>query len=659
MKRYTKRWIILALALAAALLWLANWPGNQRFPPERLPETVDFNWHIRPILSDRCFACHGPDANKRQAGLRLDTEAGAFAPLARPEQDSAQTTQKNTSRQPPRFAIVPGKPGQSELVRRIFSSNPDSVMPTPESHLQLSDFEKKLLVRWIEQGAKWKPHWAFIPPRRPAVPPIEPTDRVANPVDAFILKKLAEQGLHPAPPADRARLLRRLCFTLTGLPPTPEQTRQFLADQRPDAYERQVDALLAAPAYGERWAMHWLDLARYADTHGYQDDLPRTIWPWRDWVVQALNENMPVDRFVRWQLAGDLLPEPTKEMLLATAFNRNHKISQEGGIIDEEYRVEYVADRTNTFGKAFLGLTFECARCHDHKYDPITTQEYYGTFAFFNRLPESGFVPNLETPKPYMILTAADLQGPLAFLNGFVQPADTLRQMIMRDSPNIRTTHRLERGQYDQPAEPAPLALPAAIFPFDTAQYAPDRSGLANWLFDARNPLTARVWVNRLWQEVFGTGIVATTENFGVQGALPAHPELLDWLAVEFRESGWDQKQLLRLLVCSQTFRQSDLADQAVRARDPENRWLARGPRLRMPYEFIRDNILASSGLLVKTMGGPPVKPWQPPGIWEEISTEKTANGFRGEYAYQPDTLPEKMYRRSLYTYQRRTIPPP
>jgi len=647
-----KRWFWLTLALAAALLWLANWPNAKPARAERLPAVVDFNWHIRPILSDRCFACHGPDANKRQANLRLDTETGAFAPLSQP-------SNQKPSNQKPRFAIVPGKPEQSELVRRIYSTNPDSVMPSPESHLTLSDFEKKLLVRWIEQGARWKPHWAFIPPQRPLVPRANRADWTANPVDAFILEKLDEQDLHPSPEADRARLLRRLSFALTGLPPTPEQRRQFLADNRPDAFVRQVDALLTSPAYGERWAMHWLDLARYADTHGYQDDLPRTMWPWRDWVVKAFNENMPADRFVRWQLAGDLEPEATREMLLATAFNRNHKISQEGGIIDEEYRVEYVADRANTLGKAFLGLTLECARCHDHKYDPIAMREYFGAFAFFNQLPEAGFVPNLETPKPYMIITAADAEGPLAFLGGALGPADTLRQMIMLDSPGIRQTRRLERGQYDQPAEPVPVAMPAAIFPFDTAAFPQNRLGLAHWLFDARNPLTARVWVNRLWQELFGTGIVATSENFGVQGALPTHPELLDWLAVEFRESGWDQKHILRLLVTSSTFRQSAQTSTEQLARDPENRWLARGPRARMPYEFIRDNVLASSGLLITKIGGPPVKPWQPPGIWEEISTEKTANAYRGEYSYVPDTLPEKMYRRSLYTYQRRTIPPP
>ena len=656
------RWPWITALLAAGIFWLANLRSTPPSRTEKLPAVVDFNWHIRPILSDRCFACHGPDEKKRQAGLRLDTREGAFAPLPEPRDSSVQPAAPAPAGANPRYAIVPKHPEQSLLVRRIYAAHPDSVMPPSDSHLSLSDFEKKLLVRWIEQGAAWKEHWAFIAPVRPALPSVRRKGWDKNPIDAFLLEKMTEHGLSPAPETDRARLLRRASFALTGLPPAVEQADRFLSDRSADAYERIVDSLLAAPAYGERWAVNWLDLARYADTHGYQDDLPRVMWPWRDWVIKAFNENMPIDRFASWQLAGDLEPDATKEMLLASAFNRNHKITQEGGVIDEEYRVEYVADRTNTFGKAFLGLTLECSRCHDHKYDPIKMQEYYGTFAFFNQVPENGFVPNLETPQPYMIIPAADLDGPLAFLNGrsvLQKPEDTLRQMIMRDSAGLRQTYRLNRGQYDQPAEPAPFATPAAVLPFDTARWPKNRLGLSEWLFDPRNPLTARVWVNRLWQEVFGRGIVATAENFGVQGALPTHPELLDWLAVEFRESGWDMKHILRLMVTSAAFRQSAGMDEHALAADPENRWLARGPRLRMPYEFIRDNVLASSGLLVQQLGGPSVKPWQPPGIWEDISTEKTANAFRGEFSYVPDTVPEKMYRRSLYTYYRRTIPPP
>ncbi len=639
----------MTVALLIAVLWLANLNITETSKEKKLPAVVDFNWHIRPILSDRCFACHGPDEGKRQANLRLDTKEGAFAPL-------------DTINGVVRYAIVPGFPEQSLLVQRIFTSHPDSIMPPIDSHLSLSSFEKQLLKRWIEQGAPWKNHWAFSPPERPKVPAVAKKGWNQNPIDAFILQKITENDLAPSEETDKARLLRRVSFALTGLPPTAPQTQRFMQNDTPGAYESMVDSLLNSTAYGERWAMYWLDIARYADTHGYQDDLPRTMWPWRDWVINAFNKNMPYDQFVTWQLAGDLMPRTSKETLLASAFNRNHKISQEGGVIEEEYRVEYVADRTNTFGKAFLGLTLECARCHDHKYDPISTREYYSTFAFFNNLDERGFVPNLETPKPYMVISAADYDGDLPFLNkraGLKSNQDTILQMVMHDSLGLRKSYLMVRGKYDQPGDMVSPTLPAAVMPFDTLTFQPNRLGMSQWLFARNNPLTARVWVNRLWQEVFGRGIVQTSENFGVQGALPSHPELLDWLAVEFMESGWNIKHILRLMVTSATFKQSSVADQARLSKDPENNWLSRGPRARMPYEFLRDNVLSSSGLLSQEIGGPSVKPWQPPGLWEEISTEKTANAFRGEYSYIPDSLPQKKYRRSLYTYQRRTIPPP
>jgi Protein of unknown function (DUF1553)/Protein of unknown function (DUF1549)/Planctomycete cytochrome C len=645
----SQRWTLMVVALIIGVVCLANLFTTVNDTEKPLPKVVDFNWHIRPILSDRCFACHGPDEGKRKANLRFDTREGAFSPV-------------DTLNGVPRFAILPGNPEQSLLVQRICSGSQDSIMPPLDSHLSLTPYEKQLLIRWIEQGAPWKNHWAFTAPERPKVPEGAKNGWNKNPIDAFILEKMTENDLAPSKEMDKARLLRRASFALTGLPPTPAQLQQFLQNYAPDAYDKVVDDLLNTAAYGERWTMYWLDLARYADTHGYQDDLPRTMWPWRDWVINAFNKNMPYDQFVTWQLAGDLLPDKSKETLLASAFNRNHKISQEGGVIEEEYRVEYVADRTNTFGKAFLGLTLECARCHDHKYDPISTREYYSAFAFFNNLDERGFVPNLETPKPYMVISAADYDGSLPFLNkhsGLKKPQDTILQMVMHDSIGLRNTYRLVRGKYDQPGEMVTPTLPAAILPFDTSVFQKNRLGMSQWLFSPANPLTARVWVNRLWQEVFGRGIVQTSENFGVQGALPSHPELLDWLAVEFRESGWDIKHILRLMVTSATFKQSGVANQDRLAKDPENNWLSRGPRVRMPYEFLRDNILSSSGLLVQELGGPSVKPWQPPGIWEEISTEKTANASRGEYSYVPDTLPEKKYRRSLYTYQRRTIPPP
>jgi hypothetical protein len=655
-----RRFLFSRLALAAAMLLagtllFAFFSRKSSNKEARLPETVSFNFHIRPILSDRCFKCHGPDEKKREAGLRLDTQEGAFAALG----DSVSSAGGDAKH----YAIVPHHPEQSTLIQRIYSTHPDSVMPTPDSHLSLSDFEKKLLRRWIEQGAKWEKHWAFTTPQKPDLPDPDNKKWARNELDLFILQKQQEHDLEPAPEADRERLLRRVSFDLTGLPPSPEMLEQFLADNSPDAYEKAVDALLASPAYGERWAVYWLDLARYSDTHGYQDDLERIMWPWRDWVIKALNENMPYDRFVTWQLAGDLLPDANKETLLASAFNRNHKITQEGGVIDEEYRVEYVADRTNTFGKAFLGLTMECARCHDHKYDPVSMRDYYATSAFFNKVPEKGFVPNLATPEPYIPIVQADLQGVLKFLNGksfFKSEKDTLLQMVMRDSAgkNARKTYLLKRGQYDQPGEEVSENLPANILPFDTAA-GRDRLAMARWLFDPRHPLTARVMINRLWQEVFGKGIVATSDNFGLQGSLPTHPELLDWLACDFRDNGWDIKRSLRLFVTSSTYRQSSVANEEKLEKDPENRWLARGPRYRLNYEFLRDNALAASGLLVPEIGGPSVKPYQPPGLWEEISADKTANNFRGENTYVPDTAAAKLYRRSLYTYNRRTIPPP
>ena len=628
----------------AGLIYLFACTGARGAGKDR----ISFNFDVRPILSDRCFKCHGPDEKQRKAGLRLDTQEGATVALGEKKDH---------------YAIVPGHPEQSTLVHRIQSTNPDSIMPSPDSHLTLSDAEKEILAKWIEQGANWEKHWAFIVPEKMELPEVKDSKWAKNPIDHFILAQQEKKGLPHQEEAGKERLARRAAFDLTGLPPSPEMLDRFLNNSGDDAYEKYIDELLASPAYGERWAVYWLDLARYSDTHGYQDDLTRVMWPWRDWVIKAFNENMPYNQFVTWQLAGDLLPEPTKEMLLATGFNRNHKITQEGGVIDEEYRVEYVADRTNTFGKAFLGLTMECARCHDHKYDPISARDYYSTSAFFNKVDEDGFVPNLATPKPYMKVTLADANGALRFLNvkeTLKTEKDSMLLMIMQDSVKNggRTAYILKRGQYDQHGDSVTADLPATVLPFDTT-LPKNRLGMSEWLFDRRNPLTARVMVNRLWQEIFGKGIVATSDNFGIQGALPSHPELLDWLAADFRDNGWDIKKALRQMVTSATYRQSSVADESTREKDPENTWLTRGPRFRMYYEFIRDNALVAAGLLNPEIGGPPVRPYQPPGLWEAISTEKTANNFRGEATYVPDTSAAKKYRRSLYTFNRRTIPPP
>ena len=599
---------------------------------------VDFNFHVKPILSDKCFACHGPDAKKRQAGLRLDNEEGAFKAL---------------NSNPNHFAIVKGNAEESILLKRIFSEDALFQMPPPESNLVLTDEEKNTLKKWIEQGAEYKQHWAFTPPTRPDVP--DEGEGCNNEIDHFIRAKLREVGLEPSNAADKERLIRRVSFDLTGLPPTLDQVDEFLKSDSPDAYEKVVDQLLASPSYGERWANYWLDVSRYGDTHGYQDDLPRVMWPWRDWVIHAFNKNLPYDKFVTWQLAGDLLPEATREQILATGFNRNHKITQEGGAIPEEYRTEYVADRTNTFGKAFLGISVECSRCHDHKYDPVSQKDFYSTFAFFNQANEKGLINYGELPKPNIAITQSDLDGILNFINGnTIGQKDTVKVMVMSDQ-QPRKTFILNRGQYDEPTEiEVSPSAPASIMPYRD-EFEGNRLGLAKWLFSADNPLASRVIVNRLWQEIFGRGIVATSDDFGNQGSLPSHPELLDYLAVEFREKGWDIKSMLKFMVMSATYRQSSTASEKLRERDPENIFLARSSRYRLSSEMIRDNMLFSSGLLHQELGGPSVKPYQPEGLWEAISVGIKG---RGETEYIADKG-EKLYRRSLYTYWRKTIPPP
>ncbi len=601
---------------------------------------VDFNYHVKPILSDKCFACHGPDVKKRQAEFRLDTEEGAFKAL---KSDAHH------------FAVVKGKPEESYLIKRIFSEDPLFRMPPAESNLALTEQEKNILKKWIEQGAEYKKHWAFIPPVKPELPPTT-DDWGANEIDRFIAAKLEEVGLSPTIPADKERLIRRVSFDLTGLPPSLEQVDAFLKDNSPDAYGKLVDQLLASTGYGERWANYWLDVARYGDSHGYQDDLPRVMWPWRDWVINAFNKNLGYDQFVTWQLAGDLLPQATREQILATGFNRNHKITQEGGAIPEEYRTEYVVDRTNTFGKAFMGISIECSRCHDHKYDPVSQKDFYSLYSFFNQANEKGLINYGELPKPNIAITQTDLKDILHFINGkTIGTKDTIKVMVMGDD-KPRKTFVLERGVYDAPTEVSVSSgAPAAILPFDSTVYGANRLGLSKWLFDPKNPLTSRVMVNRLWQEIFGRGMVATSDDFGNQGALPTHPELLDYLSVDFREKGWDIKYLLKLMVMSSTYQQSSASSERLREIDPDNIYLARSSRYRMNSEMIRDNILFSSGLLHQELGGPSVKPYQPEGLWESISVGIKG---RGESEYIADKG-EKLYRRSLYTYWRKTIPPP
>ena len=913
-----------------------------------IPEKIDFNFHVKPILSDKCFACHGPDVQNQKAGLRLDTREGALAAVG---------DRKN------QYAILPGKPHKSHVYLRITSDDPALSMPPPASNLSLSDREIAIIARWIEQGAEYKPHWSFIKPQKPAIPEVEDHYKVTNPIDNFVINRLEKEGLKPAAEAGRETLVRRLRFDLTGLPPDLAEIDSFLADNATGAYERLVDRLLASKAYGERMASIWMDLSRYADSDGYLDDKHRDFTPWRDWVIKAFNENMPYDRFVTWQIAGDLVPEPTQESVLATAFNRLHRKNSEAGIVFEEFRTEYVADRTQTFGKAFLGLSLECARCHDHKYDPISQEEYFQVFSFFNSTHEIGtavYGPG-QTPGPSLLLTSeaqqeiidfidqkiagdekllaqrkpstqavfaswnkdpaiktGDLKrrigksliahypfdkvyqqskGPMLtpnladqkkpakihepilkpgqkgqafFIDNFstlklgektgwfdrtdafsvelwLQP-DTLYEeagvffhcenlrlgfkgysfhlkdnklqfimahswpynalqvttqdaipagkwthvvitydgsskadgvriymngrlaarqndfdnlyrgilyepdihtygfagfmmgnrekiksfkkggvdelkiysreltplevlyvhdeagfsqalehqdpekrealwhayylahhdqtskslkdslkvkrdrinellndvreiMVMGDLPAPRPTYLLERGVYNARGKQVFPGVPDVIFPF-AEKFPPNRLGLAQWLFDKDNPLTARVFVNRIWQMYFGRGLVATAEDFGNQGALPSHPALLDWLAAELMDSDWDLKKLHKTIVMSATYRQSSAFTPELTGKDPENILLARGARFRLPAEMIRDNVLVISGLLVDKQGGASVYPYQPAGLWDEVSNKS----WRYRYLQEPG---EGLYRRSLYTIWKRTVPPP
>jgi hypothetical protein len=804
-------------------------------------QPVDFNRDIKPILSENCYQCHGPDKNNRKAGMRLDNFAGATA-----DNDGVR-------------AIVPGDPEASEIFHRINATDPDEIMPPPEAKISLKPAQKELLAKWITSGAEYARHWAFVPPVKAITDPA-----AGHPIDQLVSKVHATNNLTPAPEADRATLIRRLSLDLTGLPPEPEEVAQFITDDAPDAYEKLVGRLLASPHYGERMAWEWMDAARYADTNGYQGDNERTMWPWRDWVIGAFNKNLPYDQFTTWQLAGDLLPNPTNDQILATGFCRNYPINGEGGRIAEENRAEYVMDMSETMGTVWLGLTLNCCRCHDHKFDPITQANYYQFTAFFNQTPVNGGggdaqqAPNLGVPTEtdqkhiaaldekitqkqqdikahestianilpwatlhptsataehqvinildddtiltsgtnppndsYTVVTATNgnqiaairleairhesmTQGALARsdsgnfvltdfkveLNGeplkiasakasfeqgdlkiesafdenpksgwavlgtgsittnhaaafhFDPPIATkdgdhltfyLRHdsqhphhnigkfqlststhpgalldnkindpvltklqeelkalesergnaqksipkvMVMKDMDKQRDTFILEKGIYSKHLEKVAMGVPESLHKMSESAPA-NRLSLAKWLTDKSNPLTARVTVNRFWQQLFGIGIVKTAENFGMQSETPQQQELLDWLAVDFAESGWDVKRLMRTIVNSQTYRQS--SSSTTYADDPENRLLARGPRFRMPSWMLRDHALAVSGQLVRDIGGQPVNPYQPPGIWEETSF--------GKKKYTQDTG-DKLYRRSLYTFWRRIAAP-
>lgn len=700
-----------AIFMALGMLWSVSTTAHAA-------DTVDFGRDILPILSNNCFLCHGPDAATRKADLRLDVHEEAL------RKDHP--------------VIVPGKSAASELVQRVTSDNPRDRMPPPGSNRQLTAAQIELLQRWIDQGATWGEHWAYRPPRRPELPKVQDAAWPRNPIDYFILARLEREGLRPSAEAPKETLIRRVTLDLTGLPPTPAEVDAFLNDTSPNAYENVVDRLLVSPRYGERLAWDWLDAARYADSNGYQGDPERTMWPWRDWVVKAFNDNMPYDQFTIEQLAGDLLPPSSQggekggmSQIIATGFNRNHMHNGEGGRIAEETRAENVMDRVETTATVWLGLTMTCARCHDHKFDPFTQRDYYRLYAYFNNTSEDGAgrggqaAPAIAyaTPEEEKQLTAlrqqvrqagvavaaaeqelftqvgdaestnklpanirAALKRPpdsrsskeladllahftktepeygnlLAKLKQAVDRRDGFdaqlpRVMIMDELPKPRDTFILVRGAYDKYGDKVTAGVPASLPPLP-AHAPPNRLALARWLVSADNPLTARVTVNRYWQTFFGAGLVKTVEDFGVQGEKPSHPELLDWLALEFSERpagerhAWDVKRLHRLMVTSATYRQASKVTPAVYERDPDNRLLARGPRYRLPSWMIRDQALAASGLLVEKLGGPPVKPYQPAGIWAEATF--------GKKTYQQDKG-EALYRRSLYTFWRRIVGPP
>ena len=914
------------LFVLAVCLMHAPFAGTGAAEP--VPE---FNRDVRPILANHCWNCHGPDEQTREAGLRLDDRESAVAerPGTRP-------------------AIVAGDAAASELLARIDAAG-NARMPPDSFDKPLSDSQKGILARWIAAGAPYAGHWAFESPRHPVPPPVRRHDWPRSDLDRFVLAGLETEGLEPSPEADRATWLRRVSLDLTGLPPTPDEVAAFLADDSLTAHETVVDRLLASPRHAERMAMQWLDVARYADTNGYNNDEVRTLWPWRDWVIRAFADNLPFNRFVTEQIAGDLLPEATVQQRVATGFNRNHVLTTEGGIIEEEYRVEYVADRVHSTATAFLGLSLQCARCHDHKYDPITQRDYYRFAAFFDNVPDKvvGYSqgrmaePLLEVPSPAQVaerrrlesrrdelaalladragkvdaeqmaweatldpgalakadppglvawfplddqmgpnvasgladgaaagvigrfataagrlggalefdgqthlaagetgvfeadrpfsisawvypnsaeastvlskmdeagafrgydlileggkvashvvhqwpdrafkvitkepitldawhhvavtfdgsrraagmkvfvdgkpreviattdntvdgsiatskpfhvgrrsesapfrgriddvrlygcmlpedevalLAAGETQATLAALVAVARGARTPEQaarlrghfldrvdapsrewreeaagipvkltelagqvpvtMVMGEMTPRRETRILVRGRYDQPADVVLPGVPGVVagLPGEGG----DRLALARWLTDPTHPLTARVAMNRWWEMLFGTGIVETVEDFGIQGALPSHQDLLDWLAMELIGRKWDVRSMLREIVLSATYRQSSHATPARVAHDPHNRLLARGPRGRLPAEMVRDNALFVSGLLAERVGGPSVKPWQPAGLWEDVSVERRDS-------YVPDTG-EGAHRRSLYTFWKRTCPPP
>lgn len=642
---------------------------------------IVFSRDVLPILSDSCFQCHGPDAKEgRKGDLRLDDEADA-----KRDRDGHRV-------------VAEGRPDASELVRRLLSKDPDEQMPPPEMGRPLSPTQIDTLKRWVAEGGKWGKHWAFEPIVRPAVP------EGSHPIDALVQRGLDAAGIKPNPPADPATLIRRLSLDLTGLPPssvignqssvignqfsvTSNQSsvtgilERLTTDHRLPITDHDwsviIDTLLDSPHYGERMAWDWLEAARYADSNGYQGDNERTMWPWRDWVVKAYNENLPYDQFTVWQLAGDLLPQAGNDQILATGFNRNHMINGEGGRIAEENRVDYVMDMSETMGTVWLGLTLNCCRCHDHKFDPLTQEDYYRFTAFFNQTPVTGGGGNPQTP-PVLEIAAPEAiaardaarkernvaksladkaaEAEKAALTNTFNTAETKlksldavipKVMVMADQKESRKTFLLDRGLYNAPGREVTAGVPSVLLPAPDAR---NRLDLARWLVAPEHPLTARVAVNRIWQMLFGIGLVKTAEDFGIQAEYPQQRELLDWLAAEYVATGWDTKSLIKTIVTSETYRRSSaIASPSDFESDPANRLLSRGARFRMPSWMIRDQALAVSGLLGSGTGGAPVYPYQPAGIWDEATF--------GKKTYTESSGGD-LHRRSLYTFWRRIVGP-
>ena len=615
---------------------------------------MEFNRDIRPVLNRRCLSCHG--GVKRASGLGLRFREEALAPA-----------------RSGRRAVVPGRPEESEILARVGHEDPGERMP-PEGE-PLSGVEIERLTEWIRGGAEWGVHWAYVAPRAGEIPGVEDPGWERDPLDRFVLARLEREGLEPAPPADPAVWLRRVSLDLTGLPPSPAELEEFLADASEAGRERVVDGYLESPHFGERWAAMWLDLARYADTKGYEKDGGRTIWRYRDWLVEAFNRDMPYDRFTVEQMAGDLLARASDEQRIATAFHRNTMTNDEGGTDDEEFRVAAVIDRVNTTFEVWMGTTLSCAQCHDHPYDPFEQHEYYEFMAFLNNTADADHPseqPTLETYSPpdrqrrkeLLEQRAAAEEAPrrttaetlalAAELAAIEEGLAALRPVstpVLSEIPptEARVTRVFDRGNWLAPLEEVAPGVPAALPPFGNDRPL-DRLGLAQWMVDPGHPLTARVAVNRFWEQLFGVGLVETLEDFGTQGEAPSHPRLLDWLAVRFmNDQHWSVKQFLRAVVLSATYGQSSAVTPEKLERDPRNRLLARGPRFRLSAEQVRDVALSASGLLNPALYGPSVMPVQPDGIWQSVYSGETWETSEGG----------DRYRRGVYTYWKRTSPYP